>query len=344
MVSCCRRRFAVFLSFSGIMIFTYSAMRYGSQRRTPQKLPLDFILHGRNETPPTEMPERFVTFAPFSAHQGLANQIFKFVGLFYVAVKTNREVVIFENHNAQTLEKCFDLFVRRINRTCPCFLFREHNISYDARIEKEITREKANSSQTILLDGLFQSWSYLRPVEQLIRTHMKFRHDVETSAREFLRKVIPSGWKEGALTRVGIHNRRGDFVGKDALEFGFTTAPKSYFLRAMKHFVDRFRPIQFIVVSTDSRWSRENIIFDSSSSSSSDVNVTYSPVHSAAVDLAILSFCDHVIASTGTFGWMAGWLANGTTIYYPDYPRNGSYLRGKINPSDYFPPTWIPVR
>ncbi|ELT91392.1 hypothetical protein CAPTEDRAFT_40726, partial [Capitella teleta] len=57
-------------------------------------------------------------------------------------------------------------------------------------------------------------------------------------------------------------------------------------------------------------------------------------------DLAILSMSEHVIITTGSFGWWGAWLANGTTIYYSDWPRNNSTLSKGFVKEDYFMPHW----
>jgi len=53
--------------------------------------------------------------------------------------------------------------------------------------------------------------------------------------------------------------------------------------------------------------------------------------------------CQHTVITVGTFGWWAGWLANGTTVYYKDWPRRGSPLAALARHADYFPPYWIPL-
>jgi galactoside 2-L-fucosyltransferase 1/2 len=106
----------------------------------------------------------------------------------------------------------------------------------------------------------------------------------------------------------------------------------------MKFYVDLYEPrIQFIVVSNDMKWCQEQFPLIESqligNSSKTDnqrnsllINVTYSIGHSAGEELALLASCDHVLMSTGTYGWWAAWLAKGTTVYYADWPRNGSSL------------------
>jgi len=71
------------------------------------------------------------------------------------------------------------------------------------------------------------------------------------------------------------------------------------------------------------------------------VNVTYTFDHTHGQDMATMSLCDHVIMSSGTFGWWGGWLAKGTTIYYRDWPKNESALAKLFVKEDFYPPEWI---
>ncbi|KAK2145418.1 hypothetical protein NP493_3948g00016 [Ridgeia piscesae] len=93
-------------------------------------------------------------------------------------------------------------------------------------------------------------------------------------------------------------------------------------LRAHLHFRD------------DIAWCREHVRGES---------VVYSEGNSPVTDLAILSSCDHVIMSTGSFSWWAAWLAGGMAVYYDDWPRPMSQLEYFVTKSDYFYPTWAPI-
>ncbi|ESO08600.1 hypothetical protein HELRODRAFT_110149 [Helobdella robusta] len=60
-----------------------------------------------------------------------------------------------------------------------------------------------------------------------------------------------------------------------------------------------------------------------------------------AVDLAILSACQHVIMTVGTFGWWAGFLSGGTVVYYKNYPSPNTEIGSGFLAEDYYPPNWI---
>ena len=184
------------------------------------------------------------------------------------------------------------------------------------------------------LSGYYQSWKYFRHSEHELRTHFRFRFGILSVAQEFLRLNAPPLWKVLPFTRVGIHVRRGDLLQGYFQGFGYTVATAAYIVRAMAFFKERFPRVQFVVCSDDITWCREHV---------RDAFIVYSEGHSPETDLAILSLCDHVIMSTGSFSWWAAWLAGGMVVYYDDWPRPVSQLDYQVTKSDYFYPAWIPI-
>lgn len=147
-------------------------------------------------------------------------------------------------------------------------------------------------------------------------------------------------------------------MGRSKQEYGYTIPQRPYFEQAMSLFVaeqqERGGRVQFIVTGDSLAWAKRTINFKSiaeqlnrtSSSSTKDdvvVDVVYSEGHDAGFDLALLSVCDGVIMSTGTYGWWGAWLANKTTIYFSNWPRIGSPLFAQFTREDFFPPSWIPI-
>lgn len=69
--------------------------------------------------------------------------------------------------------------------------------------------------------------------------------------------------------------------------------------------------------------------------------VVFSEDHGTEEDLAILSACNHTIMTVGTFGWWAGYLAGGITVYYRSFPPEDSELHSLFSREDHFPPDWV---
>ena len=72
-----------------------------------------------------------------------------------------------------------------------------------------------------------------------------------------------------------------------------------------------------------------------------NVFAIYSPGVSSERDLALMSYCNHTIMTVGTFGWWAGYLAGGITVYYKDFPAPGGNLERWFSRDDFFPPEWV---
>ena len=218
------------------------------------------------------------------------------------------------------------------------------------------------AGKSLLVCGWFQSWKYTVGIESALRRHLRLLPNVSAAVHSFLDQIRPSTWKEHTFSRIGIHVRAGDVVRRKKCNFGYTLPQLPYFEQAMSRFVSEQTKgqeagrVQFIVTSDDLQWTKTAVNFtqivdrlnQTSSTSSSTkrqvlVDVAYSEGHDAGFDLALLSVCDGVIMSTGTYGWWGAWLANKTTIYYSNWPRTGSRLSGIFNRDDYFPPHWIPI-
>ncbi|XP_046548477.1 galactoside alpha-(1,2)-fucosyltransferase 1-like [Haliotis rubra] len=138
------------------------------------------------------------------------------------------------------------------------------------------------------------------------------------------------------LTYIGIHVRRGDYMSPQSRRQGRITPPAKYYIHAMRYFRAIFPNTLFVVLGDDGSWVNRNI-------GAPDVVVVQRD--SEAVDLCVLSMCNHTILSVGSFGWWAGFLAGGTTVYYKHpYRNNTDMSRWYSNfHSDYVLPDWVPM-
>ncbi|ELT90231.1 hypothetical protein CAPTEDRAFT_65241, partial [Capitella teleta] len=177
--------------------------------------------------------------------------------------------------------------------------------------------------------GYYQSWKYLEGADAIVRENLKFRDAYLNAAESFLEAHPPAS---ADYTRVGIHVRRGDMLQDYYQRFGYVVPGAEYFAAAMEYFHKKFSHIQFVVCSDDISWVEANVKGE---------HVVYSRSRSDVVDLAILSLCDHMIVSVGSFGWWAAYLANGITVYYKDWPKEYSMLEYNVDKKAYFPPQWI---
>jgi galactoside 2-L-fucosyltransferase 1/2 len=185
------------------------------------------------------------------------------------------------------------------------------------------------TGKDIMLRAFLQTWTYFINFRGEIRRQFEFADDIRLNASVIVNNLMRSTYNTDRknVTLVGIHVRRGDYLESSKI-VQQKPADNDYIKRALKYFRDRYKTVMFIIATNptecDRKWCQDNIQGN---------DTVLVPVSSAAVDLAILSSCDHSIMTVGTFGWWAGWLANGTTVYYKGiawYPRN-----------QYFWPGWI---
>ena len=194
--------------------------------------------------------------------------------------------------------------------------------AYDPKIEN--LAGEANFS----LSGHFQSWKYFAGTETFIKENMKLRQPFVDAAKKFLKKVNNTG-----CAIVGVHVRRGDKTSQSESKKGNSVAGTDYIFKAMNYFQEVLGNFTtFIIVSDDKKWCSETPTGN---------NTVLSPFDDPGVDLTILSLCDHVIVTSGTFGWWGAWLAGGKTVFYNGFPGKQSWLASVMIKDDYYPLHWI---
>ncbi|CAH1797176.1 unnamed protein product [Owenia fusiformis] len=277
----------------------------------------------------------------------LGNNMFQFAALIAVA-KHNNMTPIYPNETLDgifNIDRSGNLPHKENNNSFPVTNLNENKSSvYDVGIMKIVP---ANTN--IRLCCYFQSWKYLVEIQKDLKKQFTFHSSIDTLALAFIDEVrkdmhgkdeITNGTRDmtkrrgdNHVTLIGIHIRRTDMADTESLNpnKGYVVAPKHYFQKAMEYFRTKFKYVHFIVCSDDIFWAQINIRSSSA---------TFSIGHSPGEDLAILSHCDHIIMSTGSFSWWAGWLSGGEVIYYAGWPRPNSELAQRFERFDYFLPQW----
>ncbi|KAL3871025.1 hypothetical protein ACJMK2_039049 [Sinanodonta woodiana] len=193
---------------------------------------------------------------------------------------------------------------------------------YDSKIEH------FNTSRNWTLKGYFQSWIYFYNDQNLIRRSFKFSPNIQEPADKFV-----ESFRLKNKTIVGVHVRRGDMTTQYYQTMGYATATPSYLHKSMTYFREKYSNIFFIIVSDDISWCKENIKIN--------YDKVFSKFDDPFIDMAMLSVCDHVIITSGTFGWWGAWLAGGDVVYFKGYPRPGSKIDQGMCREDYYPVQWI---
>jgi galactoside 2-L-fucosyltransferase 1/2 len=266
--------------------------------------------------------------------------MFQYASLYGIAVRNGMTLVVRDDAE---LYDVFDyLYANKIKNDSFC-----DEAEYMEESEPCLYDEDAaniDSSQNIFHDSLLQSWRYFSDVEDDIRKQFRFRENIEILCQEIVNDAVMN-WTFGKshdmvndLQIVGIHIRRGDYVSKKNIKYGYQTATPEYMNKSMNYFREKFQNVLFLAytnpTSDDLLWRQNNVIGS---------DVIHMRMFTAEVDMCSLTKCNHSIITVGSFGWWAAWLANGLTIYYKDIARNGSEYRGDFseNMTDFFYPGWI---
>lgn len=145
----------------------------------------------------------------------------------------------------------------------------------------------------ITLYGLFQSESYFKSIERIIREELSFKPADYGERWQRIKADI-----EGHQS-VSIHVRRGDYVN---LPIHNICTP-TYFSKAIGYIKSKVEDPKFYVFSDDVTWCAQQPEFR-------DFTIVDIPGASdnAVIDLQLMTLCKHHINSNSTYSWWGAWL------------------------------------
>lgn len=150
--------------------------------------------------------------------------------------------------------------------------------------------EKANQLANVILYGFWQHPEYFSEYIPDLKAQF-IPNYILTKSVEELRNQI-----KNTPTSVGVHIRRGDFVGLGWAE------GTDYYKRGMAKIKTKVSDPHFFIVTDDKDWVKEH--FDEKDITIIDVKSPTSDID----EFFLLSICDHHIISESTFGWWAAFL------------------------------------
>ncbi|XP_041362150.1 galactoside 2-alpha-L-fucosyltransferase SEC1-like [Gigantopelta aegis] len=268
------------------------------------------------------------------------NQMFSFASAYGIAAHLNRTVLV---DRSTRLNKVFTLDAMMVDK-CVCGEAKPKHSKKCCSFDKDLLNLK--SSENYRVGRFLQSWKYFESVVPQIKKQFTFKREVFDKARKIIMKIKTDFLKkhsginvkplDGNFTFVGVHVRRGDIIKKKKANSSYLVAPKEYIEEAMMYFNKNFTDVLFLVCSDNMTWTTANV---------NHSNVVYVRGNSPEVDMSVLSQCNHTIITVGTFGWWAGFLAGGITLYYKRPIKEGSRLRKQFSDdySDYFYSGWIGI-
>ena len=257
----------------------------------------------------------------------MGNHMFQYSTLIGVAKRNNMTPIIPPNID---LLDVFDLPTPQGSKSLlrdPITYPDELSAKYDNKTEHLTPHRDA------FIKGYHQSWKYYQNVrDELLDKHFVFHKPIHDKAKSYIQSVREELNKPKSAL-ISVHVRRGDFVRQRIK--GFTAAPIPYYYKAMNYFRRKYKDVLFIICTNDIFWAQDNLDIGP--------DIHYSTNTDGAVDLAILAYSDHVIITSGSFSWWAGYLIRGEVIYYHGFPEPNTIIGNTTVRADYYPPNWIPM-
>lgn len=198
-------------------------------------------------------------------------------------------------------------------------IVKERSFSFDKNI--------FNVDDDVYLDGYWQSESYFKEIEAIIRRELT----VGTAPDAENRRVAEAITKSQA---VSLHVRRGDYVANSKMNKIFGTCSLAYYRAAAERIAGQMVQPHFFVFSDDPEWVRNNLQLEYETS-----YVTHNDADKNYEDLRLMSLCRHHIIANSSFSWWGAWLNpdKNKIVISPDK----WFLSGNFDTKDIIPSSWI---
>lgn len=182
------------------------------------------------------------------------------------------------------------------------------------------------------LCGFWEDSAYFADIVPTVRRRFRPRDDsIVTAAQELIQRARRT---EGPV--IGVHLRRGD-RGPGGRGFSpLSSLPASYYRRAARSFPAGANFLVFSDTPEDISWCRNHLGL------ADGANVSFGEGRDAILDMFALAHCDHVILSSGTFSWWAGYLGErpGRRVVVPNVYQGLSAERVMLPPATPPQPGW----
>lgn len=275
---------------------------------------------------------------------GLGNQMFAYAAAYAVARRHSQPLVIdtsnFDSyktwryqlgmlHIPQDIvvptksQRLVPVRLRRLFRMHPRDIayYREPHFHYDDEVEGLVG--------PVELNGYFQSWRYLKGVEQdLVRLFQPIE-SLSTTALHYMNVI------ERQSCAVSLHVRRGDYLSKDSAKVHGVLGIEHY--RRAVALIRAFHPsASFFIFSDEPDWVERELL------SGLDATVVRGQDGRPWEDMHLMARCHHNIIANSSFSWWAAWLNNNPRkhVIAPRQWFSPPALRVN-NTCDLYPPEWI---
>lgn len=262
---------------------------------------------------------------------GLANQLFQYIFLRWLEIKTGEECIIEDSafcvedpiHNGYEIERlfgikksrlsqCFEADVwqammeaRKSGKSIPqqlldnglqvSMIYESGNIDFSGNmVQIQPECMDLNVTGNWYFHGYWMSKGYFQEIEDLMRKELQFPTIVDEKNKLYEMQINQSN-------SIAIHVRRGDMV-----QLG-RSMDANYFQGAIQLLEDKVFKAHYFVFSDDLAWCREQSKAMGLDSVANRVTFIEGNIgENAYIDLQLMSYCKHIITSWSSFSFLAG--------------------------------------
>ena len=181
---------------------------------------------------------------------------------------------------------------------------------------------RAALRKNVRLSGVFANPKWFAGCVGDVKHKLRIKDSYIKMARRIIRDLIIQSKRQN-VTTVGVHVRRGDKSKQE-----WRLPHMAYFSKAMFFFKHKYKNVLFIVSSDDRLYVMEKFV----QLTEYQADIVHVPKNNYTIDFAILSQCDFVIQSEGTFSQWAAIFNGKESTYCIEHQRGTLW------------PHWIPVR
>jgi hypothetical protein len=178
----------------------------------------------------------------------------------------------------------------------------------------------------VYLHGYWQSESYFKPFESIIRQNFTFREPLEGKNLELSLEI--SGCQS-----VSLHVRRGDYINDSKTARIMDVCSLEYYLAAVDNIAKCVKRPVFYIFSDDIDWVKKNLPI-----SFPCVYVDHNRGAESYRDMQLMSLCKHNVIANSSFSWWGAWLNDnpGKIVVAPK-----TWFCNGTNDSDLIPAEWV---
>lgn len=282
---------------------------------------------------------------------GLGNQLFQYSFSKYLEKNDGKPTKFFTSKLTPIKELDLSYFIKDIEFSSAAEL-KSAGYFFSARLKERVYRkllaklpflntkvyiEKSPGfvskfpASTNVYDGYWQAYQYLDPIENELRSELRF-DELSFSNLHFFDDIKKNN-------SISMHIRRGDYLLKANQQL-FAECSLNYYITAVREILAKVVNPVFYVFSNDVNWVREHLlkVFEKEAEFVfvDNSEITKSPV----ADLFLMSLCKHQIIANSTFSWWGAWL-NKNPKKIVIAPKN--WYNGDLNKTteDLIPAEWI---